>query len=549
MADDDSLPAHLEGKFAIFLSYRSTDGTSFLTRYVVGRKDVVDDWSSEPVARAAVAALAAALAESGAAPLEGCVEELHDAMSGETYQVASRRVHASEGFAHPPGSAAAALQKLVALDGGTVSPATLLLTHVFELPGDAPQRLRLATLVLPSGRLLAELAWLQAAIFGADAHVALSSPKDCVFTDVSFGDAGSLSADELAALPSTKRDALRAALRSQRLAATAACIEARWSAGFRALLLGVAAMKPALGPALFVLATRLAAPQSGGGHTRESIDALIVEAEALEAAGRFLEAAALYKQCLDANARNPGAHLLRIPPNMWAYYGLALMRAGRFREARAAYDAGLRALELGCYIEPDTPEWRETMRLRLYRFIVTLGQTMRDQAVFGEAFLQIFPEQLKQFQAAGERVSIGGNDETMEIIGEISGRRFGVVHRLETEGPNAGLRLGRVEELPRVNPASTELETPGIWSKPLSAQRCAAANLANARENLTKHDMAAVPKLPQARCALCSEAASKRCSACGVPAYCGPACQKAHWKVHKPECKAARAASAAKKAA
>jgi tetratricopeptide (TPR) repeat protein len=542
MGDDNSMLVHM-------MSCRTEDGTTFMMRHLVGHTVVVDDWLSEPVARAAAAALATALAESGAAPLEGCVEELHDTMSGEAYHIASRRVHASQGFAHPAGSAAASLQKLVALDGGTLTPATLLLTHVFALPGDAPQqRLRLATLVLPFGRLL-EASRLLAAVFGASAHIALSSPKDCVFTDVALGDAGSLSADELAALPAAKRDVLRAALRSQRLAATAACIEARWSAGFRALLLGVAAMKPALGPALYALATRLAAPRSGGGHTRESVDTLIAEAEALEAAGRFTAAAALYKQCLDADARNPEAHLLRIPPNMWAYYGLALKRAGRFREARAAYDAGLRVLKMGCYIEPDTPEWRETMRLRLYRFILTLGQTMRDQAVFKEAFLQVFPEQLKQFQAAGERVSFGANDETMEIIGEISGRRFAVVHRMETEGPNAGKELGRVKELPRVNPASTELETPGIWSKPLSAQRCAALNLANARENLTEHDTVSVPKLPQARCALCGEAASKRCSACGVPAYCGPACQKQHWKSHKPACKAAQAAAAAKAAA
>jgi hypothetical protein len=33
----------------------------------------------------------------------------------------------------------------------------------------------------------------------------------------------------------------------------------------------------------------------------------------------------------------------------------------------------------------------------------------------------------------------------------------------------------------------------------------------------------------------------KRCAACGGAAYCGKACQAAHWKAHKASCKAAQA--------
>ena len=36
-----------------------------------------------------------------------------------------------------------------------------------------------------------------------------------------------------------------------------------------------------------------------------------------------------------------------------------------------------------------------------------------------------------------------------------------------------------------------------------------------------------------------------RCSACTEVYYCSVFCQKAHWKVHKPQCKAAQAARAA----
>jgi hypothetical protein len=38
----------------------------------------------------------------------------------------------------------------------------------------------------------------------------------------------------------------------------------------------------------------------------------------------------------------------------------------------------------------------------------------------------------------------------------------------------------------------------------------------------------------------------RRCTACDTVAYCGPEHQKAHWKAHKPECKRAAAAKAAK---
>jgi hypothetical protein len=61
----------------------------------------------------------------------------------------------------------------------------------------------------------------------------------------------------------------------------------------------------------------------------------------------------------------------------------------------------------------------------------------------------------------------------------------------------------------------------------------------------------AVPSSPEAfvekdktrRCSYCQKEASdpsqrlKKCSRCGVAAYCGPACQKSHWPHHKARCK------------
>ena len=523
---------------------RGDDGSEVILRKATGPQYVVADWPAEH-ACAAAAALAAALAEAGAAPLEGCVEDVQGMPSGDEYYVASRRVHASpESFTHPSGSAAASLQELLTDDGGTVGPAAVLLTHVFALPGDAPQRLRLATLVVVHARPLPPrlLAW----VFGADAHVALSSPKDFVFTDVALGDAASLSAEALAALPAATRDALRAALRTQRLAATAACIEARWPAGFCALHSGAAALKSALGPALAALATGLVPPQSGGGPTRASLHALIDEAETLEAAGRFLDAAVLYKQALDADVRNPGARLLPTPPQTWAFYGLALKRAECFRDARAAYDAGLHVLQTGP-VDPETPEWRETQRIELHGLIMALAHTLGDKAMQSRAYQQLFASRYALCQATvGEDVMLClDHHDAPSITGTISGRSFGVVHYRETSGPNSGLKLSRVEELPIADPASLP-SLAHAWGHQ-TAQQAAALARTSAREVLVAREAAALPKLPQARCARCGEAASKRCAACGGPAYCGAACQKLDWKRHKPECKAACAASAAEK--
>lgn len=130
----------------VLVSCTRDDGSEVILRKATGPQYVVADWPAEH-ACAAAAALAAALAEAGAAPLEGCVEDVQGMPSGDEYYVASRRVHASpESFTHPSGSAAASLQELLTDDGGTVGPAAVLLTHVFALlrkgvgvlPADSP---------------------------------------------------------------------------------------------------------------------------------------------------------------------------------------------------------------------------------------------------------------------------------------------------------------------------------------------------------------------------------------------------------------------------
>lgn len=39
-------------------------------------------------------------------------------------------------------------------------------------------------------------------------------------------------------------------------------------------------------------------------------------------------------------------------------------------------------------------------------------------------------------------------------------------------------------------------------------------------------------------CYICSRHASKKCSVCKIALYCGPECQRTHWKSHKQHCAA-----------
>jgi len=49
------------------------------------------------------------------------------------------------------------------------------------------------------------------------------------------------------------------------------------------------------------------------------------------------------------------------------------------------------------------------------------------------------------------------------------------------------------------------------------------------------------------KCSACATASQvstlQICSGCRVTAYCGPACQREHWRVHKKECKGAAVAA------
>ncbi|KAL0570768.1 hypothetical protein V5O48_011196 [Marasmius crinis-equi] len=52
---------------------------------------------------------------------------------------------------------------------------------------------------------------------------------------------------------------------------------------------------------------------------------------------------------------------------------------------------------------------------------------------------------------------------------------------------------------------------------------------------ITQQDTGSLTK--SAGCVVCGNKSSKKCSACLSVEYCGPECQKSHWKEHKPACK------------
>jgi hypothetical protein len=385
-------------------------------------------------------------------------------------------------------------------------------------------------------------------------------------TLLSLGAAGGteyISADALAALPPATRAAVRAAQRLQLFAATSAAIAAHAGSAFATLAKAATRLRPAsLAAPLDALGTRVAvayAPSGGGdaatgGLTRALLDARTREAETLEAAGRFDDAAALYRRNLADDARAPGARLLLSPPMEWSFLGLALKRAGRFDEAAAAYAAGVRAAAEGP-ITPDTPLWRESQRLNLCSLVVTLHITKRDTGAANAAMMELFRHEIAAARAGG-----AANDAYVEplwdfdvpsgfrgvVVARPSGRGWELLAGVDATGPHAGVQVWRTRE---VSPAAVARRRRLAPLANVSMTTGGAEDAAIAAAVLKQRaGAAALPKLPAARCARCGVgggAAAKRCGACMAVAYCGAECQRAHWAEHKAACKAARKATAA----
>lgn len=253
-------------------------------------------------------------------------------------------------------------------------PLALSLSHVFE-SAERQQTLQLRTLLVRElHRSLFPLAFPSGAepalapdVEAAGNHLKAWS-EITVVGDLAAPGARPMTLDELAAAPAHLRAAIRKARAQQLLSAVAACVEAHWFGGLKALaptacllmneasaaaLAALVRAAEALRSALFLApagpagANASETQQEAQGQpalpclsprvqleristtgddptaplTPARAGAQIQRAEALESQGRFLEAAELYKESIASDIRQPELRLVRSPPMVWQYLG------------------------------------------------------------------------------------------------------------------------------------------------------------------------------------------------------------------------------------
>ena len=229
---------------------------------------------------------------------------------------------------------------------------------------------------------------------------------------------------------------------------------------------------------------------------------------------------------------------------MWSFYGVALRKCGRIAEALAAYESGLRAIS--GRVKPDTPEWREHLRILLLGLMAVAHASAGDERGRNAAFTRLFRAQFDLITAGGRtepccfRLLPG---TIYELTAMHTRRCWRAVIGPDPRGraANAGQMMYRIEE---VAPSAE------LVGQPLTAQRIAALTMVSGRESHRVVDRnarrgAPTAALPAAACRVCGKTPAKHCAACMGPAYCGRECQAGDWASHKAACRAARAAKAA----
>lgn len=503
-------------------------------------------WKRTPAAQAARAALTVSLQSSAQLKLVGwSLDEIfrHPGAAGARESL-RRLVRASEGVP----STCASLATLPALlrqgDGGLES-APLVSTCLFRAEGQ--EVVRLTTLVLPSEITLnrAEVDGMLLAVFGADPIALQPTRKSDMFlsihTAICLGDA-CLTPVAVSELPSSMRAVLRTAQRAQLLHGCRAALDVAWLAGFKAMsetLKGDFELAVPLQEALAA-----ATGSRAGALSRSAIYERVHHAEALESVGKFAEAELVYRECLDADARSPGARLLMTPAMVWSFYGLALKRQEKWAAAEAAYETGIKSITGRGYAEPDTAEWRESVKLVLLDLLIILHDASGNVQKRQTAINRLFGRQMELMMDRGETQITFENGSESKNGTAIYGLQTKLAWHLREE-EHAGMLMTAIRPLTSGRGPSAHRTSSG--ARAMTRED----NVAAARKLLGKTGAGskAVPRLPRPACAACGSAdAPKRCGACGGPAYCDAECQKAHWRaVHKTACAATSTPAAAAK--
>lgn len=388
----------------------------------------------------------------------------------------------------------------------------VLLKHTYSWPTGAEVLVR--TLVARSG---VDVSLVRDQLWGAYAKAALTTERVAVLLSVA---GRTLDAAANAELPTAQRLLLKKIRKAQVLASLRGCVACRFARGVVLMRDVVASFTDGdIRDAASTLALFLQIGE-GSRPTFHSCKLKTRRGEALEAEGRYAEAAVLYKECIADDMRFPGC--IQSPPLYFQYLGIALRKSGDEAAALRAYNRGL-AIVQTCHVEPDTPEWRESLRLGLLELKANIARKHQNRADFCAIAVEMFHNLPN---AASLHYCV--TDDGIWAEEAQSGRRWGVVHgRNFTE---EDLQLCCIEELPpRVGRFSVDPTPPA-----------AGAHTLLSRSALKGPELveAPLPKLAS-KCCVCGRIADKMqvCSVCKDARYCNAACQTSAWPEHKKVCK------------
>lgn len=402
-----------------------------------------------------------------------------------------------------------------------------LLTHTFDaFDGERVLRVALRTLLAPrSSSSPLRAIQLQSVALRVPIALPAATRDDALASEVAI-DGAPLVPEDVRLLPTARRAALKACRSAQLLHAAAACIDSRWLGGLRLLRGAVQPLLARRDPAAAEAYAKLLA-DIDAMPTRPREDALtppdvgarcqsmVREAEALEAQGRFTQAAQLYRNALPLAQNDPSFPNVAM---LCAFLGIALRHGGDVACARRAYERGISMLAApagpGAHVMVhDTPAARESMRLYLLRrLVVSADGDVNAQAPYLERAFKPVRDQLRL--RPGDQLAYDmpdGTDGAFTMEQMATGRRWGIVYdddsspQVRAAAAVSGGISYKIAELPRAG-ASANL------------------NLVTNAEDMRRWSSRAAVAMPSlARsCIACGATPDKLriCGACKQVAYC-----------------------------